>query len=228
MIELRQGAWQTALTDVTEVAAVITDPPYGKRTHDGNAGLPEGRAGLDGYAHWTPNDVAAFVASWSSRCSGWICAMTSDDLIQPWRDAYSDAGRLDFAAVPILAHRPRLTGDGPGSGAVYLMVARPRSKRFLSWGSLPCWYMTTPDKTGIVNGAKTLELMRRIVADYSHPGDLVCDPCGGGFTTMMACRAEGRRGVSSEIDANTFAKASKRMFGVTSESAKAGEQPRLF
>lgn len=212
-VDLRCGPWEQSLADVAEVAAVITDPPYGKRTHDGNANLPEQclRSDLSGYAHWLPEHVAAFVASWSPRCTGWICAMTSDDLIPAGRDAYSDAKRLDFAPIPILAHRVRMSGDGPGSGAVYLMVARPQEKRFLSWGSLPCWYLTIPDKTGIVNGAKTLEVMRKIVADYSRPGDLVCDPCAGGATTLMAARAEGRRAVGSELDPATFAKAQARL-----------------
>lgn len=210
MIDLRVGRWQEALADIGEVDAVICDPPYGKRTHAGNAGLPD-RADLDGYAYWSTDDAAAFVKAWSGRCRGWMCLITDTDLIAPIRDAYNDTGRLDFAPVPILQHRPRLTGDGPGSGAVYLMVARPRRKEFLSWGSLPCWYMSQPDKTGIVNGAKPLSLMLEIIRDYTRPGDLVADPTAGGATTLIAAHTLGRRAIGAEMDPQTAAKAQARI-----------------
>jgi len=230
VIDLRVGRWQEALADIGEVGTIIADPPYGDRTHTGNAGLADkfgnpgyvksdgtsrpgntARSDLAGYTHWTPDDAATFIAAWSGRCRGWFCIMTSDDLITPIRDAYSDNGRLDFAPVPILQHRPRLTGDGPGSGAVYLMVARPRRKEFLSWGSLPCWYMSQPDRTGIVNGAKPLSLMLEIVRDYSRPGDTVCDPTSGGATTLIAAHTLGRRAIGAEMDPATAAKAQARI-----------------
>lgn len=211
MIDLRCGDWRDVLADVEMVDAVITDPPYGARTHEGNADRIEsmGRAALN-YAQWTPNDVAAFVRHWSDRCSGWIACMTSDDLITPYRDAYLDAGRADFAPVPIIQHRPRLSGDGPGSCAVYLMVARPRERRFMSWGSLPGWYKAAVARDG-VPGGKPLALMQSLVRDYTRPGDLVCDPCAGGGTTLLAAAIEGRRAVGAELDPVTFEKAQKRL-----------------
>lgn len=231
MIDLRVGRWETALADVGEVDAVICDPPYGDRTHNGNSNLPD-RANLEGYDCWTASDAAAFVKAWAGRCRGWMCLITDTDLITPIRDAYSDMGRLDFAPVPILQHRPRLTGDGPGSGAVYLMVARPRRKEFLSWGSLPCWYMSQPDKTGIVNGAKPMSLMLEIVRDYTRPGDLVADPTAGGATTLIAAHTLGRRAIGAEMDPVTAAKAQARIDRhlrqqTLFEPAAMATQPRL-
>lgn len=210
-IDLRCGDWRDVLADVAEVDAVITDPPYGARTHDGNAEpiAEMGRAALD-YARWTPEDVAAFVKHWSDKCFGWMACMTSDDLIAPYRDAYSDAGRADFAPVPIIQHRPRLSGDGPGSCAVYLMVARPREKRFMSWGSLPGWYKAAIAHDG-VPGGKPLALMQSLIRDYTRPGDLVCDPCAGAGTTLLAAAIEGRSAIGAELDPDTFAKAQKRL-----------------
>lgn len=220
-ISLKLGRWQQAFADDFTCSAVIADPPYGSRTHEGSANMEQ--FDLDGhaarrsltYAHWTPDDVREFVAFWAPRTRGWMACMTSDDLIPVWRAAYATAGRLDFAPVPCLWHRPRMSGDGPGSGTVYLMVARPREKRFLSWGSLPCWYgpifaprATDPDHH---IGGKPLSIMRSIVRDYSRPGDLVCDPCAGGATTLLAAAMEGRRAVGSEMDADTFAKAQARL-----------------
>jgi site-specific DNA-methyltransferase (adenine-specific) len=45
-----------------------------------------------------------------------------------------------------------------------------------------------------------LEEVERLVRDFSQPGDLVVDPCGGGFTTAVACKRLGRRCISCDID----------------------------
>ena len=143
-----------------------------------------------------------------------VC-FTSDDLAPVYREAYQAAGRRDFAPVPWLQHRPRLGGDGPGSGACYLMVARPREKRFLSWGSLPCWCgPTTAPRQHDPNhhiGGKPLDVMRAIVRDYSRPNDIVCDPVAGHATTLLAALSEGRSGVGAEVDEATYQRAAVRL-----------------
>jgi site-specific DNA-methyltransferase (adenine-specific) len=208
--ELRHGRWQDVLADV-ECDALIMDPPYGDVTHAGNAErlASMGRARLS-YAAWTAADVVAFVEFWSPRCRGWLACMTSDDLIPVYRAAYRSVGRKDFAPVPVLQHRPRLSGDGPGSGAVYLVVSRPRSDAFMGWGSLPCWYHSQPARDGVAGG-KPLDLMRAIVRDYSRPGDLICDPCAGAGTTLLAARIEGRSSIGAELDEKHYAIAQRRL-----------------
>jgi DNA modification methylase len=67
------------------------------------------------------------------------------------------------------------------------------------------------DDERIVVGSKPLWLMRALVRDYSRPGDLVCDPCAGGGTTLAAARAEGRRSVGAELDPETWRKACERL-----------------
>lgn len=42
--------------------------------------------------------------------------------------------------------------------------------------------------------------VERLVRDFSEPGDLVVDPCGGGFTTAVACLRLGRRCISCDIE----------------------------
>jgi site-specific DNA-methyltransferase (adenine-specific) len=214
--DLRCGPWQTALADVGEVSCIISDPPYSARTHAGSdAVVSRTRDGANRaellYQAWDPATVAAFVAHWAPRCRSWMAAMTDDMLIDAWRSAYRAAGRYDFAPVPIIMHKPRMSGDGPSSACVYLLVSRPREARFMQWGSLPGHYMSRPEHSGIVQGAKPLDLMRAIVRDYSRPGDLVCDPCAGGATTLIAARLEGRRSIGAELDSTTYATALRRI-----------------
>ena len=214
---LHLGRWQDVLADVT-CDAVITDPPYGSRTHtatnDHIAGsdLPDAadRQSI-AYHHWTPDDVHAFVTSWAPRCRGWFVAMTSHDLVPAYEAALGAFGRLTFAPLPVIQKRPRLVGDGPASWTVYLVVSRPRGAPYNTWGCLPGAYFSHTEKNGAVAGAKPLSLMCSIVRDYSRPGDLVCDPCAGGGTTLLAALTEGRRAVGAELDPITHAAAQIRL-----------------
>ena len=45
-----------------------------------------------------------------------------------------------------------------------------------------------------------LEEVETLVRYFSSPGDLVVDPCGGGFTTALACRHLGRRCIACDVD----------------------------
>jgi site-specific DNA-methyltransferase (adenine-specific) len=217
-IELRLGDWREVLADV-EPDAVITDPPYSERTHSGhNAGADSTNA-ITGqatrqqlnYESIESVDVEVFALEWLTRSRGWVCVMNDHTAGPAFEQAAKSAGRYSFAPLPIIQKRPRLIGDGPSSWAVYLYVARPRSVAYSRWGCLPGAYFSQCDKTGIVAGAKPIQLMRQIVRDYTKPGDLVCDPCAGGATTLIAAAMEGRRAIGSEIDPATFEKAVKRI-----------------
>ena len=123
--QLHFGRWQDVLAHVDAVDAVICDPPYWARTHGSSRATTDHIAGNvmpDGakrtpiaYDAMMPSEVAAFVEAWAPRCSGWMLAMTDDELVPVWKDAMRAAGRYAFAAVPIIQKRPRLAGDGPSS-----------------------------------------------------------------------------------------------------------------
>lgn len=240
LIDLRLGRWQDVLADVEVCDAVITDPPYGERTHSGHddgvtvptrdVPAKNGRTRGDsnrrrlGYGMWTDDDVRACVASWVRRCSGWSVFLTSHDLVPAFEEALEKAGRYVFAPLPYVApgSRVRLSGDGPSSWTCWVVTARPRALPWAKWGTLPGAYILPPGfkEAMPVVGGKPLWLMRAIVRDYTRPGDLVVDPFCGGATTAIACRMEGRRCITSEQDPETFAKALARV--------KRGVTPDLF
>lgn len=216
MIDLRQGKYQDVLADVASVDAVIFDPPYGERTHTGHDAAADQVRSVTGqktrrnltYGFWRPEDVQAVVEFWAPRCTGWMLAMTSDDLIPVWREAYRKAGRLDFAPVPILIFHPRLLGDGPGSGTIYAMASRPRTRQAQRWRALPPWYGPYyPAASKGYIGGKPIELMRALIEDYSNPGQVVCDPTAGWGTTLVAAHQMGRSAVGAECDPDTWQKA---------------------
>jgi site-specific DNA-methyltransferase (adenine-specific) len=209
--DLRLGRWQDVLADV-ECDALICDPPYSARTHDGARAITADGIveGVGQYAHLTDDDVRELVAAWSDRCRGWMVFAT-DDVIGPvFRDAADAAGRYAFPLLPVLQQQPRVCGDGPSQHGHYLAVSRPRRREFLSWGSLPGWY-EAPREKGEIRGAKPIGLMSAIVRDYSRPGDLVCDPFCGSGTTALAALSEGRRFVGSEQKPEHYEIARRRL-----------------
>lgn len=64
--------------------------------------------------------------------------------------------------------------------------------------------------------------MRKLVLDYSEPGQLVIDPFAGSGTTLLAALLEGRRAWGAEVDPTTHARAVARI------RAEHDAQPALF
>lgn len=225
LMELRKGDWREVLADV-EPDHVITDPPYSARTHgkqrhgrrDGHGDDWASARGI-GYAHWTGDDVKALYGAFPA--AGWIAALTDSELWPYWIAHSKAAGRTNFAPVSCVLRgmNVRLAGDGPSNWSIHLAVARLKS--ISKWGTLPGAYVGNPFDPGentakasrrqSVVGAKPAWLMRQIVRDYSRKGELVCDPCAGGGTTLLAAAMEGRRAIGAEIDPKTFALAVKRL-----------------
>lgn len=215
-ITLYCGDYREVLADV-EPDAVIADPPYSGRTHVGHdagaaltgSGTPTDRRAID-YGSWRQEDVIQFVNDWSSRVGGWMVALSDSELCGPWRAAYERHGRTGFQPLPcvIRGMACRFAGDGPSSWAVYANVARP--KRLRSWGTLGGAYVGAREGQDRIGG-KPLWLMQALVRDYSRPGDLVCDPCAGGATTLIAAALEGRRAIGAELDPATWEKACARI-----------------
>jgi site-specific DNA-methyltransferase (adenine-specific) len=218
--DIRLGRWQDVLADVT-CDALICDPPYSARTHEGHddsaaehrgahprKGGPDweerwqqngGRRRSINYAAWTADDVRGFVSSWAPRVGGWMVFFTSHDLAPVFSSSLEEEGRYVFSPLPFFSpgSRVRLSGDGPSSWTCWIVVARPRCAPYAKWGTLPGGYVHPPEACEVVGG-KPLGLMRAIVRDYSRPGDLVCDPFLGSGTTAIAALSEGRRFVGSE------------------------------
>lgn len=213
-IDFRLGRYQDVLQDVT-CDTIICDPPYGKRTHEGqrtdDTNDDSNRRELS-YKHWDLAEIYDFTDFWHGRCSGWFCIMTSHDLASSWESAMQNVNLYVFAPIPCVmpGMTCRLAGDGPSSWTVWLIVGRPKHLPYSKWGTLPGAYESTPDRNGHIGG-KPLRLMNSIIRDYSKPNDLICDPCAGGATTLIAAASQGRRAIGSEMDVETYRKAKQRI-----------------
>jgi site-specific DNA-methyltransferase (adenine-specific) len=218
-VELRLGSYLDVLGDV-EPDAVITDPPYSERTSagqwSGTVGCGKGpRGGGIQYRFVTPEWWAAWADRWLTSGALW-CVAFGDHLSAHWAlEAWAERGWYTFnPAIWVKTDAaPRLHADGPSPQHETIAIARPRrrlarAEKFYR----PGWYQGggRSGKTGLIGG-KPPWLMRALVRDYSRPGDLVCDPCAGGATTLIAAALEGRRAIGAEIDPETYAKACARI-----------------
>lgn len=223
----RKGAWEDVLEGVT-ADAMIVDPPYSARTHDGQR-----RDGDDGaerrdlsYEAWGEYTIDAFVSSWAPRIAGWWAVMTDHVNAQIWEACLRERGLYVFAPVPVVLRgmTVRLGGDGPSSWTVWLMVARPRGEPYSKWGTLPGAYVmgAVTDRDSRIGG-KPERLMRAIISDYTRPGDTVVDPCGGHATTLLAARATGRHSIGAEMDPEAYEAGARRLARPYSPDLFAGE-----
>lgn len=221
--ELRLGRWQDVLTDV-ECDAVITDPPYSERTHLGQRSTQANQADA-----WTtsPRTAIDYGSIDKAFCVDlldafgavkWIVAF-GDHISVGWFAGAADrAGRYTFAPIPWCKPdaAPRMQNDGPPTSAEFVHVSRARTKQAIDViVKQPKGHYvmgTRPYRADqVVIGGKPVPLMREIVRSYSRPGDLVCDPCAGGGTTLLAAVMEGRRAIGAECDPETFEKAVERL-----------------
>jgi len=239
-IDLRLGDWREVLGDVAACAAVITDPPYTSRVEFGyrsGSAVKRGRATTARrptipYGAMTTREARA-IADFSVRTSARFAVVFNDHVGWRWLErAFKARGRYVFAPViwDKMTPAPRFQGDGPTDAVEHVMISMPDEDSACEWicvsrprerhyvGSLDGIYRCPSVSQGIgkgegrgLTGQKPLALMMKIVEHYTKPGDLVVDMYCGRGTTAVACALTGRRCVTSEISAENFALAQKRI-----------------
>lgn len=199
---------------VGQVDALIVDAPYSPRTHAGHDGQAESvngtrdaGSGIAGarrsisYPPWTPSDVADFVGEWAPMVSNWFVSITDEDLRGPWREEMERHGLKAFARIPAIESgmTVRFNGDGAPNWTCDVVASRTRrSEHIGAWRPAP-YYLVKRERKDVVGG-KPLAMMTGIVEDYTRPGDLVCDPCCGAGTTLLAAKLLGRRWIGGDLD----------------------------
>ena len=206
------------LPSLPKVDAVITDPPYGARTHEGaRTGAIGGEALID----FACIDDATFL-----RACGLCLAVARRWVIMSceWRHA----AKLEEAGLPLIRlgvwikpnGAPQFTGDRPGTGweAIAILHNNGR-KRWNGGGSHAVW--TFPKTEGEHPTTKPQPLLRRWLAQFTDADEEVLDPFCGSGSTGVACAATGRKFTGIEIHEPYFDIACRRI-----EDAQ--RQERLF
>ena len=69
-----------------------------------------------------------------------------------------------------------------------------------------------------------LDEVEMLVRCFSNAGDLVIDPCGGGFTTAVACYRQGRRCISCDVEEASVMRGRVRLAKELGKAPKAAEE----
>jgi site-specific DNA-methyltransferase (adenine-specific) len=113
---------------------------------------------------------------------------------------------VDAARVPYNAHTLRYPAHPQADSSRY--GGKPYVWQPNPLGAKPRDVLEVPTLTNGMREKTThptqkpLELVRRLVAAATRPGELVVDPFGGSGTTYIACEALGRRWLGCEVDAD--------------------------
>jgi hypothetical protein len=144
-IEIYLGRAEEIVPQLGRFGAVITDPPYSEKTHNGHdsqvahlleAGNMVTRKSL-GYSSLSANGCRNLCRLFDQACNGWIVWMTDHVLFPVIESAMNSLRRRPFAPIPFVApgSRVRLAGDGPSCWTVWISVSRTVAQS--KWGTLP-------------------------------------------------------------------------------------------
>lgn len=206
-----------------KVSHIIGDPPYEASLHASKMSLAGRKHRNDGVAELKGLDFEAvddirdpFVAA-CSISEGWVIAFCTVEGVAKWADAIN-ASPLKYKRACIWVKpdsTPQLNGQGPAQGAECFVCAWAGSG-FARWNSggkrgVYTHCVNNPERSGLHPTEKPRRLMSEIVADFTKPGDLVCDPFMGSGTTGVACVMAGRGFIGIEKDPRYFDIACKRI-----------------
>lgn len=227
-----------AALDDRSVDHVVCDPPFDSKTHR-VAGrtrslLDAGKATELGFAALTAEQIGELGRQFARVARRWIVVWGADRQLEQWARALETGGArvVRFGVVVRMAPMPQVTGDRPGQGADLLVIAHaaPAKGERMRWnggGKPAVWNALSGardfDGTPPHPTVKSLDLMRKLLLDFTDLGDLVCDPFAGSGSTAVACQREGRRFVGWEIDPRYHAAALARL-GVAQQREQSPEE----
>lgn len=234
---LYRGDCLDVLPTLAPVAAMITDPPYGKHVHTkewrskslagcGVRGTGSAHGGID-FAHLSEDTAHALMVWAAANVTRWSLMFCDLEGIDLWRRAAMQAG-LEYVRSCIwdkVDSSPQFTGDRPANSAEAIVCVHPAGRK--AWNGGGRRGVFTCPTNGPNKGSKPhpttkpLRLMRELVALFTAPGDLVVDPFMGSGTTGIACAQLGRRFVGIELDPRYYEMACERI-------DRASDQGQLF
>lgn len=211
-VTLYCGDMLDVLPTVGPVDHIICDPPYEDELHEamGRIRRNDGQEmvqtlGFDGINASRENVALRLVEA----SQGWAIIFTLAEGVRAWRDALQACqAKYDtclFWVKPDAS--PRFNGQGAARGAECAVTAWC-GKGYRSWnggGRRGVFtYPVNTNRQGEHPTEKPLPLMAELVALYTNPGQMVCDPFLGSGTTGVAAVRAGRQFIGIERDVKWF------------------------
>ena len=211
------------------VDVVITDPPYSEHVHRGfgaerrNDG-DRSRPALS-FAHMTPELSGKLAVELCRITRRWIVIFCDELAFGMWVSALTRAGGqyVRGGVWTKTNSMPQISGDRPSNGMELLVISHaPRAKGRMHWngGGRPAAYRGPAQEHSVPRihpTQKPLWLMNRLIAEFTDPGETICDPFAGSATTMVAAVLRGRSAVGWELDPAMATCASTRLAGTSEQ-----------
>lgn len=161
-------------------------------------------------------DRASIAAACVRASAGWVILFTLAEGVRAWRDDIQAAGgKWDTTCFWIKPDSsPRFNGQGPARGAECFVTAWA-GKGYRRWnggGKRGIYtHCVNTGRQGEHPTEKPVPLMMDLVADFTQPGQTICDPFMGSATTGVACARMGRRFIGIERNPKWFDLACRRV-----------------
>lgn len=221
---LYHGDCIEVMQSLSEVDAVITDPPYEAEAHTkgrrllgkqtGGARTVEyGELNFDRIDEETRQKASDLMVQLSK---GWLLCFCQAEAVQAWRECHESAGaKYKRACVWIKPDgAPQFTGDRPGMGYESMVASwcgEGRSK-WNGGGKHGVFTFSQRDNNSKKEHQtqKPILLMNELVHLFSNEGETVLDPFMGSATTGVACINLNRNFIGIERDQKYFDIACRR------------------
>lgn len=201
----------------------IFDPPYEAITHaaknatKGRKHRNDGVAELQGLDFDPIDDIRDDVVAMGRMCRGWYIAFCTPEGVARWADAIN-ASPMKYKRACVFVKpdsTPQLNGQGPAQGAENFVCAWA-GEGYARWNAggkrgVYTHLVNNPERTGQHPTEKPRRLMSEIVADFTNPDQLICDPFMGSGTTGVAAVMAGRRFIGVEMNETYFDLACRRI-----------------
>jgi len=206
-----------------KIDLVLTDPPYCvSRTHQlGFSNM--GRSGMN-YGEW---DYNFDQTEWIELVAPFVKEGGSMIIFNDWKHSTEIVECLEkvgFVMKDLLRWEktnpmPRNVNSRYVADYEFAIWAVKGKKKWTFNKPINVPYLRPKFVHGVVLGGskrihptqKSLELFEDLLKIHSNEGDIVFDPFTGSGTTALACKRLNRNFVGSEIDANYYKKAIKRL-----------------
>jgi site-specific DNA-methyltransferase (adenine-specific) len=191
------------LPQLEPVDLVLTDPPFGEKTH---AGMRNGHGENSIDFASVGSD---FISDVFERCAPRRWLISSID----WRhaaeiEAKPPAG-LEFVRLGVWVKRnpmPQLTGDRPATGweGIAFLHSLATKKRWNGGGASACYDFGT-SRWGYFGPSlhpteKPLPLISKLLSQFAEKSETVLDPFMGSGTTLRAAKDLGLKAIGIEIE----------------------------
>lgn len=201
------GDCMDILPTLAQVDHVITDPPYGARTHAGARTGADGGEVLIDFDSLPDDQFLPLCEQLVSKANRWV-VMSCEWRHAAQLEAHDLLVRLGVWIKPNGA--PQFTGDRPGTGwEAIACLHRAGRKRWNGGGHHAVW--SVPKTEGEHPTQKPLALVGRWVAQFTDAGETILDPFMGSGTTGVAAVSAGRVFIGIEREPKYFEIAVRRI-----------------